>query len=283
MNGFTLIEVLIVVGIVMILVGLVVAGFSIFRKEADLGHTAEEIISALRLAQNKTLASEAAEQYGVHFETNKYVLFKGTVYNASATDNVIFNLPFNVEIDTIGLAGGQSEAIFERVSGLTEKFGQISLRLKSDLSQTKTIYLANSGQVSLEPIAAPQEAPLKDSRHIHFDYLRQINSASEKIILIFAGVSQEIALADNLVEGQIFWEGIVNADGANQQIKIHTHRLNDPVSGTQFCVHRDRRNNNRTLDITLSGDTSGNLISYTADGQESKGASIYLIGNPQRQ
>lgn len=111
---------------------------------------------------------------------------------------------------------------------------------------------------------------IKDSRHVHFDYSRVISTGAEKLTLIFANppgpdVSQEILIADNLRDGQIFWEG--------QNIKIQTHRLNNP--DTQFSVHRDRRYNSKALKVTISGDATGDLIQYQADGQTIEGNSIY--------
>jgi hypothetical protein len=75
-------------------------------------------------------------------------------------------------------------------------------------------------------------------------------------------------------DGQIFWEGEVNVAGSNQKIRIHTLTLNAP--GTQFCIHRDRRYNNKSLKLEVSGDSSGDLIFYDGYGQTQKGSSIYV-------
>jgi len=114
------------------------------------------------------------------------------------------------------------------------------------------------------------ESRIKDSRHVHFDYSRVISIAAERLILTFdydsSPIIQEIIIADNLQDGQIFWEG--------QNIKIQTHRLNSP--DTQFSVHRDKRYNTKNLKIEISGDSSGDLIQYQSDGQTAKGSSIYV-------
>lgn len=114
------------------------------------------------------------------------------------------------------------------------------------------------------------ENRIKDSRHVHFDYSRVISIAAERLILTFdydgSPIIQEIIIADNLQDGQIFWQG--------QNIKIQTHRLNNP--DTQFSVYRDRRYNVKSLKIEISSDSSGDLIRYQADGQTIKGNSIYV-------
>lgn len=57
-NGFTIIEIIVVVVITMILLGLGVAGYSNFNQTQKLKQTAEDIKSALRDAQNRALSGE---------------------------------------------------------------------------------------------------------------------------------------------------------------------------------------------------------------------------------
>ena len=298
--GFTLVEVLTIVGILIILTGMAVPAFRFFGRESDLNNSAEEIINTLRLAQNKTLASEGASQWGVYFSTtttpHQYILFEGSSFASRATSSdEVHQLSKSIEIYEIDLWGG-NEVVFEKVTGYTSstsQIGKVSLRLKDEPLKTKTIYAENSGLISLtSPSTLSDQNRLKDSRHVHFDYTnRQISTSTEKIILTFtydtSSTTKEIIIADNIKDNQIYWEGEVNVGGDIQKLKIHTHRLNDPATGSQFCIHRDRRVNNKSLTITISGDGSGSLISYTAEGQESRGTSTYLAagtaGDPQRQ
>ena len=97
-------------------------------------------------------------------------------------------------------------------------------------------------QMDLNPPQQATSSPsdenrIKDSRHVHFDYSRVIFTATERLILTLdydsSPIIQEIIIANNLQDGQIFWQG--------QNIKIQTHRLNSP--DTQFSIHRDKRYN----------------------------------------
>ena len=168
------------------------------------------------------------------------------------------------------------------MTGIASQSGKISLRLKTDPSKVRTIAIQSSGQITLGEEPSPTDTDrIKDSRHIHFDYSRVIDTANEKLILTFeGGVIKEIVISENLKDGQIYWEGEVDVGGQIQKIKIHTHRLNNP--DTQFCIHRDRRFNNKSLTITISGDLSGSLIEYSADGLNTTKTSIYAT-NPQWQ
>lgn len=286
--GFTFFELLIVIGVLAILTVMAFPAFQLFRGESDLNETAEESINSLRLAQNKTLASEGASNYGVHFESDKFVLFKGVNYDSLAPDNDVHNLRKPLEIYAINLAGGGSKIVFDRVVGTTAQFGSVSLRLKADTSKTRTIYIKNSGQIGLTSPSIPSdEDRIKDSRHVHFDYSRVIATSTEKLTLTLdSSVTEEIIIADNLEDGQIYWEGEVDVGGSTQKLTIQTHILNDPVEGSQFSIHRDRRYNNKILDIDISGDSgiTPNLINYSADGlTTSKGTSIYVTEEPDWQ
>ena len=78
-TGFTLIELLIIIGILVVLISQALPAFRSFQKESDLTNNSESIISTLRMAQSKALASEGSSCWGVYLSTssNQYILFKG--------------------------------------------------------------------------------------------------------------------------------------------------------------------------------------------------------------
>ena len=76
--------------------------------------------------------------------------------------------------------------------------------------------------------------------------------------------------------GQIFWKGDILVDGVTQTLQVQTHRLNDPVLGTQFSIVRDKSKNTKAVNIEISGDSTGDLIRYDVQGQTTKGSSVYV-------
>ncbi len=281
-KSFTIVELLITIGILIILTAIVVPSFRLFQKESDLDNSVGQIINILRLAQNKALASEGGAQWGVYFSTtsspHQYVLFRGTSYDLRAVSfDEVHQLPESIEFEAVNLANASSEVVFKKMVGDTEQFGTVFLRLKIDHAQIRSLYVESSGLVSATLSAIPSDSDrIKDSRHIHLDYTRNINTLTEDLILSFGGgVIKTIVIADNLQAGQIYWRGGVDVLGEIQQLEIHTHRLNDFVEGTQFSIHRDRRYNNKSLKVELSGDSSGFLADYSADGLSTIKTSIY--------
>lgn len=280
-NSFTLIELLIIVGVIAIISAISFTAFHGFQSSSDLENSLEELINTLRLAQQKTIASEGASSRGVYFATStspyQYVLFKGASYVLrDALKDEIHKLPSSVMISSINL-GGSSEVVFDQISGISLSQGSVVLALAADASKTKTAYIGLSGQIgSVTPITPNDLNRIKDSRHVHIDYSRYISTSTESFILTFyydSSTQIETAPIGN-------WEGEFNVNGQIQKLKINTHRLNQP--DTQISIHRDRRYNNKELKVKFSGDSSGNFIEYSADGLNTINTSIYVT-NLQRQ
>jgi prepilin-type N-terminal cleavage/methylation domain-containing protein len=259
-SGFTLIELVIVIAIISVLIAIVIPNFFSFNKSSNLDNSVREFISVLKLAQNKTLSSENYDQYGVYLNTgispNQYIIFKGTDYASRDTSfDQLYSLPEIIEFYNVNLSGG-NQIIFDRLTGASNS-GDISIRLKIDINQNKTVYISSSGTISFAPESnSLDESRVKDSRHLQFNYNRNIDTATENIILTFDNSQTEtIQIGLYLVGGELQWQGTVNIDGTDQVIEINTHRLNNP--DTLFSIHRDRRYNNKSLIITISGDSSG--------------------------
>ena len=282
-NSFSLVETLVVIAILAAIFIALVPVFIFFGKRANLDSEAEKISSILKSAQNKTLSSQGSSQYGVYFNApNQYILFKGENFaEREASFDKVFNLPSSIEIYEISLGGG-NEVVFENLTGFSNVSGFVSLELVADSSKNKTIYIEDSGYSSLTAPVLPSDPWDRDFRHVHFDYSRLIDEETERIILNFeGGVSEEILIVDFLdSENNFYWEGSIEVLGESQFLKIHTHRLNNP--DTEFCLHRDARHNNKALEVFISGDGSGYIAKYPADGSDFLFESIY-VSSPEKQ
>jgi len=286
-SGFSLIEVLAIVGVLCLLALMSLVAFYRFHKEADFSSSFSVLFNTLKLAQNKTVASEGDSRWGIYLDNlsspNQYILFKGSgfVTRDHAFDQ-LYKLPHNVIFSEISL-GGSQEVVFKKITGATEQEGKISLCLRDDPSRTKAIYLDKTGQIWQATSSVSDAGRFRDSRHVHLIYTRTVDSLTESIILTFeGGVEQIIPIVSNMLGGQIFWQGEVEVLGERQLIRIITHRLNDAVEGTVFSIIRDRRWNNKALDVDISGDpnygvgSTGSLIKYEADGTTLMGSSSFV-------
>lgn len=278
--GFTLIEVLMIIGIIAILAFSFLLQLNFFKNQNALDLTAQEIISALRLSQNKTLASESASSFGVHFDNNKFVAFKGFEYNPASSDNEPRGLLPSISISNINLTASSTEVVFERLTGNALNAGSIDILANNNPATKKTIYISGQGTVSLTADTSSDATRLKDSRHAHVLFSQNTQNAAILILNFPAdGVNQNINYQDflNAAKDQFDWSGTITVNGTNQTLRIHSHSLTD--SATLFCVHRDRRYNSKAINISLD---SQNLINYSAAGITTQGASAWA-GQPQLQ
>src|SRR3989338_8837322 len=80
-RGFTFIELLVVIGVVAILASGVLIAYRAASGGIELKTNAFKIVDVLNLARQRTIASLGNSEYGVHFEANRLVLFKGAAYS----------------------------------------------------------------------------------------------------------------------------------------------------------------------------------------------------------
>ncbi len=291
MKGFTIVEILVVVAIFGVLLGSSVVMLSSLRLGPDLESEARALQRVFELARSRTIASEGDAKYGVYIDVGtspqQYVLFQGNDYaSRQVSEDEVYKLRETVEFGSVSFGGG-SEATFERIEGIPNNTGSALLRLTASPSNTKTVYVVDSGAVEIDSSSIPSDNDrVVDTRHVHIDYGgREIDLITETIVLNFdSGAKIEtVIIADYLSGGQIVWGGTVTVGGEDQALRIRTYKLNEGAGyDTQFSVHRDLRWNTKPLLITVSGDGTGKLIEY--DGVPSNGElllggeSLYVTG-----
>lgn len=282
MRAFTLIEILIAFAVVSILLGIGMVSLGSFRAQADMHRGVQEVLSVLRLAQSKAVASEDASSYGVFFnEGGTFTLFQGSSHETRTVSfDIVYQLPSSVMFFNISFGEGK-EVVFSRVTGGAIPGGFFSLQSRTRPLLQETITISETGALSVGGSGDDlNEGRLIDSRHVHIPYQGREIVLSENIVLRFIDselneIIEEISVGDYLVNGQVFWEGVVDVGGDPQNVIIQTHALNDPIIATIFSVHRDRSKNTTQLILEINGDATGSLISYNQDGEVTVGTSIY--------
>ncbi len=145
MKGVTIIEIIIAVAILAVITAFTLIALNTFRENQSLKNVVNETVSLINQARSKTLSSQDFSQFGVHFESSRAVLFKGTIFSEPNADNIVLTLPSSIEISSISLNGGGANLIFQKLTGKTGEFGAIVFRVKNDIAKTKTIDIKNTG------------------------------------------------------------------------------------------------------------------------------------------
>jgi len=144
-NGFTLLEIIVVIAILVTTTSLSIGPLIDFRNAQILSKGASDVLSFVKEARSRTLASKDFSQYGIHFEADDVVLFKGNTFVELDPDNESLSLGSGIEISDISLNGGGSDLVFDRLTGQTGEYGTTTLRLKSDPSKFKNIVISQLG------------------------------------------------------------------------------------------------------------------------------------------
>jgi Tfp pilus assembly protein FimT len=149
-KGVTIIEILIVVTIIIIVATISTVGFSALNARQALEKDTIKIMSVLNEARSKTLSSKGPSQYGVHIDGTEVVLFRGTSYSPSDPENEVVTLSPRSRITQMTFSSGGSDIIFSRLTGASNKSGEITVALVNDLSTTRTITIYMTGIVQAD-------------------------------------------------------------------------------------------------------------------------------------
>lgn len=147
-KGFTALEILMVISIMMILVAIIISPFSAFRNSKVLDTASEETLALLSEARGNTLSAKDGYQYGVHFDAAQVVLYRGATYSSSDVNNKSVALDSALEVSSIILAGGGTEVLFDKLTGKTSQSGSVIIRVKSDVAKSRTITIVGTGVAS---------------------------------------------------------------------------------------------------------------------------------------
>jgi prepilin-type N-terminal cleavage/methylation domain-containing protein len=154
-KGFTLVELLIVIVIIMLIT--VFVYLSLFRRKgfSELYSTRDQIVALLREAQNNAISQNKDSEWGVYFSnltstSSFYSLFYGTIYSTS-TSLKKYNLPTSVQYNTSTIPTGSSLTIyFNKITGISSTSTSIILNfnLSNQTIASSTININQSGLIS---------------------------------------------------------------------------------------------------------------------------------------
>ncbi|MEK7128044.1 MAG: prepilin-type N-terminal cleavage/methylation domain-containing protein [Patescibacteria group bacterium] len=129
-KGITIIEILVVLAIIGVIISVVIPQFANVRENQVLKSGVQDILSSVNKARGETLSSLNSSEYGVHFQSDTVIIFKGKIFSAGAMDNetVSITAPASITNVTLGGASGASgDMYFSRLSGNPSATGTITI------------------------------------------------------------------------------------------------------------------------------------------------------------
>jgi prepilin-type N-terminal cleavage/methylation domain-containing protein len=145
--GFTLVELLVVMGLFAILAGMTTVSLIGPQAAAPVSASVNEIVADLKNQQLKAMMGDsgsatAAQPHGVYIQTNQYTLFKGATYSAADADNIVIPAKDGV---SLGANFPSSQVVFSKGSGELTSFtdGSNSISVESSISGDVTQIIIN--------------------------------------------------------------------------------------------------------------------------------------------
>ena len=149
-KGFTIIEVAMSLGIVVLLTSFAYRAFNSYRESNNLLRAVDIAVENLSKARVQTLSSKGSVAYGVHFSSTTITLFQGSTYDAATTTNAVTDLPPLIEILSFALASTSRDIVFQRLTGDVSNTGTITFHIIRDPAKTHQITIGSSGLVEVK-------------------------------------------------------------------------------------------------------------------------------------
>jgi prepilin-type N-terminal cleavage/methylation domain-containing protein len=151
-QGFTLIEVLLVMGILAVLGGLTTMNLIQPQKTVSLDGTLAAVVADLKSQQIKAMGGDevsgsTAQPHGIYVQSDRYTLFKGTTYSAVDTDNFVVMMDAGTTLATTNMPSGQMT--FTKGTGAVTSFTSAPTITVSSGGSSKIITINRHGVVSI--------------------------------------------------------------------------------------------------------------------------------------
>ena len=135
--GFTLIEMLVSLGIFVMLMSLGLFLSMDFYRGYTFNYEQNLTVALLQAARSQSMSNINQARHGVHFDSNQYVIFQGSVYDPSSSLNRA--IPHSQAIEISG-----PDIIFKQLSG-NSAGGSIEIRTGA---KTVTISVNSQGRIN---------------------------------------------------------------------------------------------------------------------------------------
>lgn len=146
--GFTIIEILVSIAIIVLLLSVTFESFMSFKKNRIVAGSAERIAVLLSEARSSTLSSKGGSQYGVHFSSNSATLYQDS-YSSTNPENKIVGIDSPGQIEAITLLGGGENVLFNKLTGETSQYGTVTISSTEDQADVRVITISQSGLIEM--------------------------------------------------------------------------------------------------------------------------------------
>lgn len=119
-KGFSLIELLVVMGLSSVLFGFIIFNLVRFQGSSSQQSNTDLLVSDIKNQQFKAMIGGTegrtdSDNYGIYFYSDRYVLYHGVNFDPNDPDNFTVNLPDDLELQSISFPN--NTILFMKLSG----------------------------------------------------------------------------------------------------------------------------------------------------------------------
>ena len=146
-KGLTIIELLVVMGVMAILLGVSLPVFINLNQHRDLEGYQRQAIANLTEARDRAQAEN--KPYGLYFQSDRFTLFQGDSFQA-ASDQITIELPSNITFSLIQLP--DSQAALSPLTGEVMDFDSNNNQVitSNNINESQTLTINQLGVVNVE-------------------------------------------------------------------------------------------------------------------------------------
>lgn len=149
-SGFTLVEMLIVVGITTILGSMAFASFGRLVNYTSIEGQAQSIRSHIERARIFTLASKNNSSFGVIFSTSTARVYQGTNFISASSSDLVMTINPTESIININFTGGGNSIYFNKITGEPNATGTITVTSTNNNLDRRTVVIYQTGVVDIQ-------------------------------------------------------------------------------------------------------------------------------------
>jgi type II secretory pathway pseudopilin PulG len=143
-NGYTVVELLVVLAIMIIVAAVVMSGFRNYARYQEYNQAVTTVRTVLQDAKLKARSSEGGQAHGVKVLSGSLVVYPGTTYSAGNSANKTTTVS---DVSLVpAFTGGVTEITFSNLTGLPSATGTIQV-VGTNHSATTIIEITRSGGI----------------------------------------------------------------------------------------------------------------------------------------
>lgn len=147
-KGFSLLEIIISIAVVTIILTIVTNSFRTAQLKKEQDGIVQSILASLDEQKTNSQVGKEGSNYGVKFNTDEFILFKGISYTESSSDNESKSIDTRFQISET-ISNVDNIIYFSKLNGNSNENATITISEISDQIDPKSLIIETSGAISV--------------------------------------------------------------------------------------------------------------------------------------